>query len=267
MINSEIERFYDNNTQKEWERLDRHRMEFAITLKAFNQYLPSPPIKILDIGGGPGRYSITLSKMGHRVTLVDLSLNCLKFARVKAEESEVKIDDYVQCNAIELPMITDESFDSVLLMGPLYHLLKLGDRKKAVREAYRVLKRGGLIFTSFITQYAPIRWVGKYEPEWIINNKDKLHELLNNKFLIQGEGGGFTSAYFAHPSEIKPLLETASFTTIDMIACEGLLSMIEEKVNEIYGELWDAWVELNYKLAKDSSIFGCAEHILYIGRK
>ncbi|MBT9175106.1 MAG: hypothetical protein DDT22_00780 [candidate division WS2 bacterium] len=50
MTNSEIERFYDNNIQKEWERLDRHRMEFAITLKVLNQYLPSPPIKILDIG-------------------------------------------------------------------------------------------------------------------------------------------------------------------------------------------------------------------------
>lgn len=43
--------------------------------------------------------------------------------------------------------------------------------------------------------------------------------------------------------------------------------MIEEKINELTGETFDAWVELNYKLGKDPSVHGAAEHILYVGRK
>ncbi len=58
---NEIEAFYDENAQYEWERLERHRTEFAVTLRALKDYLPPAPAKILDVGGGPGRYAIALA--------------------------------------------------------------------------------------------------------------------------------------------------------------------------------------------------------------
>jgi hypothetical protein len=115
---NEIEIFYDKNEQYEWERLERHRTEFAVTLRALEDYLPSAPAQVLD--------------------------------------------------------------------------------------------------------------------------------------------AGFTSAYFA---------DSEGFETLDFIACEGVVSMIEEKVNELTSEVFDAWVELNYKLGKDPSVHGAAEHLLYVGRK
>jgi hypothetical protein len=81
------------------------------------------------------------------------------------------------------------------------------------------------------------------------------------------EGDSFTDAYFTDPSEVKPFMEKNGFETIDLIACEGVISMIEEKVNELTGELWEAWVKLNYKLGKDPTVHGAAEHLLYVGRK
>jgi len=54
---------------------------------------------------------------------------------------------------------------------------------------------------------------------------------------------------------------------LDLIACEGVISMIEEKVNDLTGELWQAWVELNYRLGKDPTLHGATEHLLYVGRK
>jgi hypothetical protein len=47
----EAEPFYDEFAPQEWERLDRHRTEFAVTLKALAEFLPPPPSSILDIGG------------------------------------------------------------------------------------------------------------------------------------------------------------------------------------------------------------------------
>jgi hypothetical protein len=43
--------------------------------------------------------------------------------------------------------------------------------------------------------------------------------------------------------------------------------MIEEKINELTGEAFEAWVELNYKLGRDPTVHGAAEHLLYVGRK
>ncbi|MCB0084235.1 MAG: hypothetical protein KDE47_25020 [Caldilineaceae bacterium] len=53
-----VEQYYDDDAHVEWERLDRHRTEFAVTMRALGEYLPSPPAQVLDVGGGPGRRSI-----------------------------------------------------------------------------------------------------------------------------------------------------------------------------------------------------------------
>jgi len=36
---NEVERFYDEYTQYEWERMECHRTEFAVTMRAFRDYL------------------------------------------------------------------------------------------------------------------------------------------------------------------------------------------------------------------------------------
>jgi len=259
--------FYDKKVLYEWQRLDRHRTEFALTLRAFRDYLPKPPAKILDVGGGPGRYSIALAKQGYSVTLFDISKQCLEFAKSKAGEVGVWLEGYVHGNATNLNMFQAGSYDVVLLMGPLYHLLLKEEREKALQEAYRVIKTGGLIFASFITRYAVIRWAAKNEPSWILKNRKRAERLLTSGIIRARKGDGFTDAYFIHPSDVKPFMEKAGFETLDLIATEGVISMIEEKVNELNGELWEAWVELNYKLGKDPTVHGAAEHLLYVGKK
>jgi hypothetical protein len=50
-----VEQFYDQDDHNEWARFDRHRTEFAVTLRALAEFLPPSPAQILDVGGGPGR--------------------------------------------------------------------------------------------------------------------------------------------------------------------------------------------------------------------
>ncbi len=82
-------RTYDSDPQYEWDRMDRHRMEFATTFRALETWLPPPPARLLDCGGGPGRYAVELARRGYRVTLFDLSAGNLALARVKAAEAGV----------------------------------------------------------------------------------------------------------------------------------------------------------------------------------
>jgi ubiquinone/menaquinone biosynthesis C-methylase UbiE len=198
---SEIEVFYDKNAQYEWDRLEHHRMEFAVTLRALKDYLPPMPARILDVGGGPGRYSIALAQRGYEVTLFDLSQRCLELAKQKAREAGVQITAFEHGDARDLARFADESFDGVLMMGPLYHLLEEENRRKAIREARRVLKPKGIAFVAFIIRYAGIRWIAKHEPD-CQGCFEKAQHLL--KTGIFQWGPKFPSTYFAHPNEIKP---------------------------------------------------------------
>jgi SAM-dependent methyltransferase len=81
---SNVQNFYDENVQSEWDRLGtRHRTEFAVTCRALREFLPPAPARVIDIGGGPGRYALALAEQGYGVTLVDLAEGNLAFAREK----------------------------------------------------------------------------------------------------------------------------------------------------------------------------------------
>ena len=262
---SDVEEYYNRDPQYEWERLERNKTEFAVTMRAFKEYFPPPPAEILDIGGGPGRYSIAVAQQGYTVTLVDISKNCVEFARKKAKEAGIELG-CIHGNALALKF-PNEQFDVVLLMGPLYHLLTEKDREKALNEAVRVLRENGFIFASFVTRYAPIRWVAKYEPEWIVQNRQQCEEIIAKGTARLHEESFVNYTWFAHPAEVNSFMEKAELEFVDLIACEGIVSFIDEQVNQATGELWEAWVDLNYELGKDVTVHGTAEHLLYVGRK
>ncbi len=260
-----VQSFYDANAEAEWVRLERHRTEFAVTLRALEDHLPPPPAAVLDVGGGPGRYAIELARRGYRVTLVDLSAASLQLARRKAEEASVRLEGAVRANALDLGRLPDAAYDAVLLMGPLYHLTDEDARRRAVRQAARKLRAGGVIFAAFITRFAPLRDLAARDPGWAEGRWDYLERLLQTG--VHDSGEGFTVAYFAHPDEVAPFMEAEGFATLGVVGCEGIVAGHEEKINILAGETWARWVDLNYRLGRDPALWGASDHLLYVGRK
>ncbi|MCK4259354.1 MAG: class I SAM-dependent methyltransferase [Halanaerobiales bacterium] len=259
-----VENYYDEIVQHEWNRMDRHPIEFAITKKALDEYI-LPNSKILDNGSGPGRYSIYLAQKGYQVSLLDLSSKNVELASQKAEEFKVSIEEFIHGNAMDLSRFDDETFDSVLVMGPLYHLTDEEDRKKVIAESLRVLKPGGKIFVSFISRYAPIiDSLGKF-PEEIGESY-----LTFKKYLVDGinkEGSGFTVAYFAHPNEIEPFMKSFGLETLRIFGVEPFVLINELQVNKLSQEQFDLWADLLFEIGTDPVTWGSAGHMLYIGRK
>ena len=148
----EIRSYYNANPQKEWGRLKKkHPYEKYITIRMMDRYI-KPGDRILDIGGGPGHYAIHYAKQGHSVTLLDLSDENVRFAKKKARQYGVKIAAE-QGDATDLSRFADDSFDTVFLMGPLYHLMNEESRILAIEEAKRVLKPGGVLL-NYDAEYA-----------------------------------------------------------------------------------------------------------------
>jgi len=262
---TDVERFYDDNADREAVRLDRHRTEFAVTMHAITAHMASPA-DVLDIGGGPGRYALSLASQGYVVSLVDLSQRSLDLAQQRARELGVSLAVVGRRDAIDLSGFPDTQYDVALLLGPLYHLLTEVERARTVREAWRILRPGGVALAAFLCRYALIRYHAKRDPIWLIEGQSQVAEFLATGVAGQGQGS-FADAYFARPSEIVPFMERHGFDTIEVVACEGVTSMIDEQINALHGEAWEAWVTLNYQLGKDPSVHGGAEHLLYVGRK
>ncbi len=240
-----VQQFYDADPAKEWDRLVRHRMEFEVTMRALTEWLPEAPATILDIGGGPGRYSIELAKRGYDVTLLDLSQGNLSFAKTKADEANVTLRAVIHGNALDLSQFADKSFDAVLLMGPLYHLFTPEERRRAVHEAMRVLKQAGVIFAACITRYAAIREAAKRDPRLYLDQRELAERYLETCFLPVRIEEGFVDHYSMRPTEFAPLLEEAGFRTYALIGVEGLVSQNEAAVNALTGDDLAARVALH----------------------
>lgn len=262
-----VERYYDTEPQREWDRLDRHRMEFAVSLRAMRAHLPPAPARILDIGGGPGRYSIALAALGYDVTLLDLSRANLDFARAKAADAGVTLTNLVHGNALDLSRFEECAFDVVLLMGPLYHLLDAVDRTRSAAEAYRVLKHAGTLFASVITRYADIRDSAANFPEWVWEKHEQVETYIARGTIHLPPGFGFTDHYTSHPRDVAPFLEGIGFRTRALIGVQCLVAGHEAAVNALSGEHYERWVELNYRLGHDPALHGAADHLLYVGQR
>lgn len=143
---NKIIEYYNSYNEDNRLKSKTHLPEYLITMKYIKKYL-TPNSKILEIGAGTGRYSIALADMGYDVTSVELvphNIEILK-SKIKAEH-KIKV---FEGNACDLSFIEDNTYDIVLLLGPMYHLFNDIDKHKALSEAIRVTKKGGVIYSAY----------------------------------------------------------------------------------------------------------------------
>lgn len=265
-MSREVERYYDETAEAEWQRLERHPIEFRATMRAMEEFIPAAS-KILDVGGGPGRYAIELARRGHSVSLVDLSYQNIMLAREKTAQAEITLDRYVHANALDLSEFGDNQFEVVLCLGPLYHLLEETERDRAITECKRVLKTGGLIFAAYISRYAFLIDILGRDPAEIKDSMTSEDLLLHGINLPKEDSPGFTKAYFEHPLNIEPKMEQMGFSKLRLAALEAFLAPFEQKVAALEKPLYEKWLDISYRFAQDPISWGTAEHMLYVGRK
>lgn len=262
-VTAAIRDYYDGEVEAEWGRID-NRPEFLITRRYIERYV-KPGDKVLDIGGGPGRYALWLAERGCDVTLVDLSSENVRFAREKAAALGLPLVALVG-DARAASEAVGGAFDCVLLMGPLYHLLEESDRVKAVNESLKRLKPGGVLFASFIALFAGMIYAMKFAPELILDEgENEFYQTVLHDRNFAGQA--FTQAFFINQKEVLPFMAQFALEKLHFFGQEGILSPCEAGIMEKPQAIVDAWIDMAVQLAEREALLSWAEHLMYVGRK
>lgn len=123
--------------------------------------------KILDVGCGDGFYLYLLSKLdsSFRLTGVDTNINALNSAEANLKGKKVNL---IQADVLKLPF-PKATFDKIIASEVLEHV---SDDPLALREIYRVLKKGGTFVLSVPHKNYPFFW----DPiNWILEHLLGIH--------------------------------------------------------------------------------------------
>lgn len=260
--------YYASFHRREWERLEtgEGRLEFEITTSLLSEALPGSG-HVLDIGGGPGRYSRWLRQSGYEVTLADLSPNLLELARQQLGPGVAS--EIVEADVRDLSRWPSGAFDATLALGPFYHLTDEADRLRALREVMRVTVPGGPIAVALMSRYAFLRRTLAIPDErHRMEDGGFLADVIDHGIFRNEIPGRFTEGHGVDPSKAAEIFEEAGLTTVVLASTHGFATGLEDQVESLRLENPAAYKEtlrLLKATSADPSLFGTAGHLLYIG--
>lgn len=230
-------------------------IEFITALKYIDKYIKKGN-KVLDIGAGTGKYSIYLYNEGYDVTALELVKHNLRVLEKK--EPNIKA---LQGNALDIKL-PDNSFDIVLLFGPMYHLISFEDKLKTIMEAKRVLKPNGYLFISYcMNEYAVITH-GFIENN--INDSIK-NKLLDKGFKITPKDTDLYS--FVRIEDIDKLNELSNLKRVKILSQDGPTEYIKKCVNKMDDETYKNYINYHLNTCERPELLGAGRHILDIVTK
>ena len=245
-------------------------LEFARMQEIINRFLPMPPGVILDVGGGPGKYSCWLARCGFQVHLIDPVEKHVNQAREEsASQPDFALVSATLGDARSLNH-RDGIADAVLLMGPLYHLTVQDQRLIALREARRVLRPGGLLFATAINRFASLidgLFYGYIdEPSFV----DVLHRDLEDGQHRDTEDGAdhFTTAYLHRPEELEAEIRDAGFEQKGLYMVQGpgwLTADLETRMSD--PEKKALLLNLIRSVEQEKSLLGMSSHFVIVATR
>jgi ubiquinone/menaquinone biosynthesis C-methylase UbiE len=255
----DLRRFYAEGYDEDV-RLTRSphgRLEFARTRELLDRFLPAPPARVLDVGGGTGVHARWLAAAGYEVTLVDLLEEHVAMAA-----SIAGVDASVG-DATALAF-EDGAFDAVLLLGPLYHLVEEAERLRALGEAARVARPAAVVAVAAISRHAGLLDFGAHAgltAATVPLVRGVLESGLHDPRL------GFTTAYLHRPEELSGELVAAGLEDVSVYGVEGPAGpALDAHGIERIDEFLPSAIACARIAERDPALIAASAHFLAFGR-
>lgn len=150
--------FYDEYGEREWTRFEDGRTPSA-SVTTHTHYLERfvcPGDRVLDVGCGPGRFTLELARLGAQVVAADISPGQLELHRRFTAPVEDAVEDRVVADVLSLPF-ADDAFDVTICYGGAVSYV-LGEAPQAVAELKRVTRPGGHVLVSVMSLVGSLVW-------------------------------------------------------------------------------------------------------------
>lgn len=248
------------NKFNEDKRLTRRHgiVEYITANKYIHKYLKGKKNpKIIDIGAGTGKYSITLYNEGYDVTAVELIKHNLMY--IKKKNPNIKA---YQGNALNMKKFKDKSYDMILLFGPMYHLISEEEKLLALSEAKRILKDDGIILISYYMNEYCILTHG-FKERYIKNSiKDGL---IDKDFHIISKEDDLYS--MVRLEDINKYNKLIGLKRKKIVAQDGPSDYLRSVINSLTEEEFNLFIEYHLKTCERKELLGASSHILDIVEK
>lgn len=258
--NEYLKQYYEKG-REDGRLLSRHgSVEFLTTIRYVEKYLREG-MKILEIGAGTGRYSHYFAQKGYTVDAVEL-LECnIEIFRQNAVPGEAIT--IRQGNALNLSEYPDNTYDITLLLGPMYHLYTKEDKLKALSEAIRVTKKGGIVFAAYCNNDATVIQfcfvhgnIGPYMEEGMIDPVT---------FKCASEPKEVFELYVK--SEIDELMAHFNVCRLHYIGTDMATNFIKDTVDAMDDETFETYLRYHFSICERPEMVGATHHMLDIFRK
>jgi SAM-dependent methyltransferase len=164
----------------------------------------------------------------------------------------------------------DASCDAVLLLGPLYHLVDRDDRIRALEEARRVLKPGGVVFGAAISRFASLHdGLARgfiFDPTFQAIVEADLSSGQHRNSTDRPEW--FTTAYFHHPAELRDEAQDSGLLVREVVGLEGLGGWLPNVANRWEdGEARETILSAARSVESEPSLLGLSAHLLIVAAR
>ena len=252
--------FY-SNYDEEGRLLSKHgSVEYLTNMRYIGMYL-KPGMRILEIGAATGRYSHALARIGYRVDAVELVQHNIDLFKANTKPGEdITI---TQGNAKDLHFLRDNSYDLVLLLGPMYHLFTVEEQKQALSEALRVTKPGGILMAAYcgndatMVQYCFGRGM----------LKEKRYQELVNPVTFKASSDPAELFELYRKEDIDALMEGFRTQRLHYVGTDMATNYMRSCIDEMDEALFDLYLKYHFVICERSDMVGVSHHILDIHRK
>jgi ubiquinone/menaquinone biosynthesis C-methylase UbiE len=253
-MEKDVETFYDNVAEDYSDHDDR--VCDKITEYFIIENLPKRTLRILDAGGGTGRFSEPLLKKEHKVVLTDLSAEMLKKAKEKLKS--YNNIEFIKNSVTNMNEFKDESFDVILMINAI--LDYCGDYNKAMQEAHRILKKGGLLIATVNNRLLFCKSYELKEGDFDLFRKNMK---TGNRYIIWG---GQKKGHISHEftiDELKNALKKNHFTIKKLLGIFNLMDKYEmDNVNNK-----EEFIKLQKEFAEKEEYINNSQDFFFVAEK
>lgn len=251
MALSYIEKHY--NKHPEDLRLQRRhgRVEFQVTMHHLHRFLKMG-MHLLDIGAGTGRYTSALMAEGYQVKAVELVRRNIDVFLKREPTANV-----VQGDARSMPFLPTASADITLLLGPLYHLFGDEEKVKALAEARRVTKPGGLIFVAYLmNEYSILSYC--FDEDRIGTLMEQ--GLVDEDYHIQAKGDELYD--YVRLADIDRLNRLAGLQRVCIFSPDGPADYMRTWLNQMSDDTFARFIDFQKRVSERPDLLGAGSHVV-----